>query len=77
MIKKNTKIIFKDGEMGSEEEMIGGIPLSVGEIVRVHQNGAVVKYEVIVKDIDCFLDNDDQTVNIVYTVRKATKALLK
>ena len=33
MIKKNTKVIFKDGENKKIEDMVGGIPLSKGEII--------------------------------------------
>jgi len=70
MIKKNTKVIFEDGANKRSEEMVGGIPLSKGEIVSVHQNGMTVSYEVVDKVIDAFLDGEDQTVNIVYIIRK-------
>ena len=45
MIKKNTKVIFNDGENKKTEDMVGGIPLSKGEIIRVHKNDKVVLYE--------------------------------
>ncbi len=70
MIKKNTKVIFEDGENRRSEDMVGGMPLSKGEIVKVHEKGAIVEYEVVAKDIDCFLDGEDQVVDIVYTVRR-------
>ncbi len=70
MIKKNTKVIFVDVENKRSEEMIGGIPLSKGEIMKVHENGNVFEYEVISKDIDCYLNGEDQVVDIVYTVKK-------
>jgi len=70
MIKKNTKVIFIDGGNERSGEMVGGIPLSKGETIKVHQNGEIIKYEVTAKDIECFFENDDQVVNITYTVRK-------
>lgn len=70
MIKKNTKVIFEDGENKRSEEMVGGIPLSKGEIVKVHQGDEVIMYEVTDKKIDAYLDGDDQVVNIEYIIRK-------
>ena len=70
MIKKNTKVIFQNGESEKSEEMIGGIPLSKGEIIKVHENNEVEEYEVIDKIVDCFLENDDQIVNITYIVKR-------
>ncbi|MDP2874337.1 MAG: hypothetical protein Q8N84_03550 [bacterium] len=70
MIKKTTKVIFEDGENKRSEEMVGGIPLSKGEIIRVHQGETVVVYEVVEKIIDAFLEGDDQVVNITYIVKK-------
>lgn len=70
MIKKNTKVIFKDGSNEKTEEMMGGIPLSKGEIIKVHEGSNVVLYEVVDKIVDCFLTGDDQTVDITYVVEK-------
>lgn len=70
MIKKNTKVIFQEGENKKEEDMIGGIPLSKGEIIKVHKKEAVIDYKVIEKNIDAYLDGDDQVVNITYIVSK-------
>ena len=70
MIKKTTKVIFEDGENQRSEEMVGGIPLSKGEIIRVHEGEAVVTYEVVEKIIDAFLAGNDQVVNITYIVKK-------
>jgi len=69
MIKKNTKIIFK-GNIDKEEKMIGGIPLSKGEIIKVHKNSKQEEWIVEDKIIDCFLDEEDQIVNITYIVKK-------
>lgn len=71
MIKKTTKVIFDDGKSRRTEELIGGIPLSKGEIINVHEkNGKIIRYEVKEKKIDCFLNGQDQIVDIVYVVRK-------
>ena len=70
MIKKNTKVIFKSGGDERSEDMVGGIPLTKGEVMTIHQNGQEEKYEVTDKVIDCFLDGEDQTVNITYIVTK-------
>lgn|GEM_PF-696956 len=70
MIKKTTKVVFEDGENQKSEEMVGGIPLSKGEIIRVHEGETVVNYEVVEKIIDAFLDSGDQVVNINYKVKK-------
>lgn len=70
MIKKNTKVIFQDGENKRTEDMVGGIPLSKGEIIRVHEANGIINYEVVDKIIDCFLEGDDQIVDITYIVKK-------
>jgi hypothetical protein len=71
MIKKNTKVIFVNGKNNNEEEMVGGMPLSKGETVRVHNSeGKIMEYVVSDKTIDCFLDGKDQIVNIVYTLKR-------
>lgn len=72
MIKKNTKIIFEDGEDKKIEEMMGGMPLSKGEVVHMHAENSdkAVDYEVVDKIIDCYLKGEDQIVNITYVLRK-------
>ncbi len=70
MIKKNTKVIFQDGTNQITEELVGGIPLSKGEIVYVHKNSKTIDYEVVDKKVDCFLNREDQKVNITYTLKK-------
>ncbi len=70
MIKKNTKVIFVDGNDNQTDDLVGGMPLSKGEIVHVHKNNQLTDYEVIDKNIECFLDGEDQTVNITYTLKK-------
>jgi len=53
------------------EEMIGGIPLTKGEIIKIHKNSKDSE-EWMVEDkiIDCFLDGKDQIVNIAYIIKK-------
>lgn len=72
MIKKNTKVIFLDGNEQKEDEMIGGMPLSVGEIVRVHSKDSIkaADYEVVEKTIDYYLDEPDQMVDIIYSLKR-------
>ena len=70
MIKKNTKVIFEDGDNQRTEDMVGGIPLTKGEIIRVHQGEEIIIYEVIDKIIDAFLDNEDEIVDITYIVKR-------
>ncbi len=69
MIQKNTKVVFEDGENKKSENMVGGIPLSKGEIIKVHEGDKIIQYEVVDKIVDCFLNGDDQTVDITYIVR--------
>lgn len=70
MIKKNTKVIFQDGENKGTEEMIGGIPLSKGEIIKVHRGDKILQYEVVEKTVDCYLEGEDQVVHIIYYVKE-------
>jgi hypothetical protein len=70
MIKKNTKVIFEGEGDKKSEEMIGGIPLSKGEIVTIHEGGADILYDVVNKKVDCYLDSGDQIVNITYTLKR-------
>ncbi len=70
MIKKNTTVIFEDGNENHSDEMVGGMPLSIGELVHVHkENGELTDYEVVDKIIDCFMKSEDQEVNITYKLR--------
>jgi hypothetical protein len=73
MIKKNTKVIFADEDGVKVSDMIGGIPLSIGEIINVHEGDTIQRYKVADKIVDCFLDGDDQSVNISYSVKKMEK----
>jgi len=70
MIKKTTKVIFEDNEGESSDELVGGMPLSKGDIVHIHRGESVVDYFVADKIIDCYLDGIDQLVNITYKLEK-------
>jgi hypothetical protein len=70
MIKKNTKIILEGEENNKFEALQGGIPLSKGEIITFHEGDKKLKYKVKDKKIDCFLEGEDQIVNITYVLRK-------
>lgn len=72
MIKKNTKVVFEDGENKRTDNMMGGMPLSKGEIIHVHpeDGGDVIDYEVVDKVIDCYLKGEDQMVDITYVLRR-------
>lgn len=71
MIKKNTKVIFQDEGAHKEEGWGGGVPLSKGEIVHMHQeDGSVIDYEAVDKQVDCERQEDDQIIDITYTLAK-------
>jgi len=70
MIKKNTKVIFVDGDNNQTDDLVGGLPLTKGEIVHVHKDDKLTDYEVIEKNIECFMDGEDQKVDITYTLKK-------
>ena len=70
MIKKNTKIIIEGKENKKLESLQGGIPLSEGEILNIHEGEKITLYKVIKKSIDCFFEGEDQIVNITYTLKK-------
>ncbi len=68
MVKKNIKMLF--GDSGEVIEDKGGIPLSVGEVMKMHQaDGSIVEYEVISKEVDCRADGEDWIVDVVFSLR--------
>ncbi|PIN93722.1 hypothetical protein COU54_02105 [Candidatus Pacearchaeota archaeon CG10_big_fil_rev_8_21_14_0_10_31_24] len=73
MIKKNTKIVIDGEENKNFESLQGGIPLSIGEKINIHENSEVVIYEVKDKKIDCFFENEDQIVNVAYVLKRKLK----
>jgi len=66
MIKKNTKVFFLDGR--NSEDLEGGMPLSKGEIIHIHDKGKIVDYIVAEKEINCFLDKE--VVDITYKLKR-------
>ena len=71
MIKKNVKIIFEDNDIKELNNLIGGMPLSEGEIVHIHKDeNEIIDYIVTNKEIDILLEGDDQIVNITFSLRK-------
>lgn len=69
MIKKNTKVIFLNGDFKGEYDWQGGIPLSEGEIMTVKINGKLLKYKLNKKEISCEAEREDQIININYTFK--------
>jgi hypothetical protein len=67
MIKKNTKVIFLDGDFKGEYDWKGGIPLSEGEIMSVKINGKLLQYKLAKKQVSCDAESEDQIVDVLYT----------
>ncbi|MDO8625773.1 MAG: hypothetical protein Q7R47_06835 [Candidatus Diapherotrites archaeon] len=72
MIKKNTKVVFEGDADAATKELMGGMPLSKGELVHVHSKNPVrtVDYVVADKTVDCYLDGAEPTVDITYVLRR-------
>ena len=70
MIKKNTKIIIEGEENNKLDALQGGIPLSKGELIKIHEGSKVAEYKVKEKLIECFLNGEEQIVNITYVLKK-------
>ena len=68
MIKKTTTAIFKDGPYAGQYDWQGGIPLSVGESVRVMLDGETLPYTLIEKTTDLNVDGNEQQVSTRYTL---------
>jgi hypothetical protein len=72
MIKKNTKAIFrsKDGEV--EEELVGGIPLCVGEIMTIiNPEQGKIDWKVVDKKVEYIDKGEDQFVEVVYVFERS------
>ncbi|MCR4327313.1 MAG: hypothetical protein NUV46_01910 [Nanoarchaeota archaeon] len=71
MIKKNTKAIFIDSGKEREEDLIGGIPLCVGEnMTIIGSNSKKINWKVVDKKVEYINGGENQTVNITYTFEK-------
>jgi len=51
MIKKNTKVIFKDEDSEHTEELVSGMPLSKGDIVHVHEEDQIINITYVLRKI--------------------------
>jgi len=71
MIKKTTKIIFKEAGTETSQNLIGGMPLSKGEIVHLKRKDLeVTDYLVVDKIIDCVENGQDWAVDVTYVLKK-------
>lgn len=68
MIKKNTKVVFRNGDFQGEYDWKGGIPLSVGEEMSVEVNGKNLVYKLSEKKVTCKSDGEDQVVDVFYAL---------
>ncbi len=68
MIKKTTTAIFIENNKERKEELIGGIPLSVGEVMIVKKDGIETNWKVIDKKLE--YNDNEQIVDITYTFKK-------
>lgn len=69
MIKKNTTAIFIEDNTKRVEELEGGIPLSVGEIIIIEKDNVKTSWKVIDKKVE--YNDSEQIVNITYTFNKS------
>ncbi len=70
MVKKNTWIIFEGKTKRKPKRILGGIPLSKGETIKVHEGKKIKHYKVNDKVVDCFFAGNNQTVNITYFIKE-------
>jgi hypothetical protein len=66
MIKKTTTATFKDGGYAGEYDWQGGIPLSVGETIRVTLSGEELTYKLVDKSTSLVVGDEDQLVTTGY-----------
>lgn len=66
MIKKTTTATFKDGNYKGVYDWSGGIPLSVGEKVKVLHNGIELTYKLTAKETTLEDHGEDQSVKTEY-----------
>ncbi len=70
MIKKNTRAIFREDGEEQTEELIGGIPLSIGENMIINNEKISVKWKVVDKKVEYTNKGEDQFVDVTYTFEK-------
>ena len=71
MIKKNTIAIFREDDEERTEELIGGIPLSIGETMLINSSEKSVNWKVVNKKVEYTNKGEDQFVEVTYTFEKA------
>jgi hypothetical protein len=67
MIKKTTKAIFKENGEERVEDLVGGIPLSIGETMTIKNGNDSKEWKVVDKKIVYANDGEDQLVEVTYT----------
>jgi len=72
MIKKTTTATFKDGNYAGEYDWQGGIPLSVGEIIKVTVNGEEMTYKLTEKTTSLDVTGQDQFVITNYSFEQSS-----
>ena len=71
MIKKNTIAIFREDNEERTEKLIGGIPLSIGEIMLINNSEKSVNWKVVDKKVEYTNKGENQFVEVTYTFEKA------
>jgi len=71
MIKKNTIAIFRENGEERTEELIGGIPLSIGEIMIINDEQKSIKWKIVDKKVEYTNKGEDQFVDVTYTFERA------
>ncbi len=66
MIKKTTIAVFKEEGVERKEELIGGIPLSVGEEMSITDDNQTVIWRVVDKKVEYINKGEDQLVQVTY-----------
>jgi len=70
MIKKTTTAIFKEEGKERKKELIGGLPLSVGETMIIRKESSSLNWTVIDKEVEYINNGEDQIVNVTYIFEK-------
>lgn len=71
MIKKTTVATFRDGSYAGEYDWQGGIPLSIGEIIEVNNQGVTIHYKLVDKSTLLDAGTEEQIVTTRYWFEKA------
>jgi hypothetical protein len=66
MIQKTTTATFKDGSYAGQYDWQGGIPLSVGEMMKVTLSGEQLSYTLVDKTTELTITEHKQLVTTCY-----------